>query len=102
MPPLSTQATIGSNCYDCGHGRGAGFAGGLRGLTRRTVRAEIANKATELFLQKGVDETTIEQIAAAVGTSGGNVFRDFPPKADQVLAGILEQGFDVACTPPDR
>jgi AcrR family transcriptional regulator len=70
--------------------------GGLRELTRRTVRAEIASKATELFLQQGFDETTIEQIAAAVGTSGRNVFRYFPTKEDMVLAGMLEQGYDVA------
>lgn len=70
--------------------------GGLRELTRRTVRAEIARKATELFLQQGFDETTIEEIAAAVGTSGRNVFRYFPTKEDMVLAGMLEQGDDVA------
>jgi AcrR family transcriptional regulator len=70
--------------------------GGLRELTRRTVRAEIANKATELFLQHGFDETTIAQIAAAVGTSGRNVFRYFPTKEDMVLADMLEQGYDVA------
>jgi AcrR family transcriptional regulator len=70
--------------------------GGLRELTRRTVRAEIANRATALFLQQGFDETTIEQIAAAVGTSGRNVFRYFPTKDDMVLADMLEQGYDVA------
>jgi AcrR family transcriptional regulator len=70
--------------------------GGLRELTRRAVRAEIAHKATELFLQQGFDQTTIEQIAAAVGTSGRNVFRYFATKEDMVLAGMLEQGYDVA------
>ena len=70
--------------------------GGLRELTRRTVRAEIARKATELFLQQGFDETTVEEIAAAVGTSGRNVFRYFPTKEDMVLAGMLEQGDGVA------
>ena len=66
--------------------------GGLLELTRRAVRAEIAHKATELFLQQGFDQTTIEQIAAAVGTSGRNVFRYFATKEDMVLAGMLEQG----------
>src|SRR5260370_6195713 len=70
--------------------------GGLREVTRRAARAEIARKATDLFLEQGFDETTIEQIAAAVGTSGRNVFRYFPTKDDMVLADMLEQGYDVA------
>src|SRR5258707_12471574 len=70
--------------------------GGLREVTRRAARAEIARKATDLFLERGFDETTIEQIAAAVGTSGRNVSRYFPTKEDMVLGGMLEQGYGVA------
>ncbi len=70
--------------------------GGLREVTRRAARAEIARKATDLFLEQGFDETTIEQIAAAVGTSGRNVSRYFPTKEDMVLGGMLEQGYGVA------
>jgi AcrR family transcriptional regulator len=70
--------------------------GGLREVTRRAARAEIARKATDLFLKQGFDETTIEQIAAAVGTSGRNVSRYFPTKEDMVLGDMLEQGYGVA------
>jgi AcrR family transcriptional regulator len=70
--------------------------GGLREVTRRAARAEIARKATDLFLEQGFDETTIEQIAAAVGTSGRNVSRYFPTKEDMVLGDMLEQGYGVA------
>jgi AcrR family transcriptional regulator len=73
-----------------------GSRGGLREVTRRAARAEIAHKATELFLEQGFEETTIEQIAAAVGTSGRNVFRYFPTKEDMVLGAMLDTGHDVA------
>jgi AcrR family transcriptional regulator len=66
--------------------------GGLREVTRRAIRAEIARKATDLFLEQGFDETTIDQIAAAVGTSVRSVFRYFPTKEDMVLGDMLEQG----------
>src|SRR5258708_5511771 len=69
--------------------------GGLREVTRRAAQAEIARKATDLFLEQGFDETTIEQIAAAVGTSGRNVSRYFPTKEDMVLGDMLEQGCGV-------
>jgi AcrR family transcriptional regulator len=74
----------------------AGSQGGLRELTRRAVRVEIAEKAMELFLEQGFEETTIEQIAAAVGTSGRNVFRYFASKEEMVLGEMLERGNAVA------
>jgi len=74
----------------------AGVQGGLRELTRRAVRVEIAEKAMELFLEQGFEETTIEQIAAAVGTSGRNVFRYFASKEEMVLGEMLERGNAVA------
>jgi AcrR family transcriptional regulator len=67
-------------------------SGGLREVTRQAIRAEIARKATDLFLEQGFDETTIDQIATAVGTSVRSVYRYFPTKEDMVLGDMLEQG----------
>ncbi|MDT7674541.1 MAG: hypothetical protein QOD82_2443, partial [Pseudonocardiales bacterium] len=54
--------------------------GGLREVTRRAVQAEIASTAMELFVRQGLNETTIDQVAASVGLSGRSVFRYFATK----------------------
>ncbi|MDT5359552.1 MAG: hypothetical protein QOC69_1314, partial [Mycobacterium sp.] len=36
---------------------------GLRDMTRRSVQAQIAERAKELFIEQGFEETTLEQIA---------------------------------------
>jgi AcrR family transcriptional regulator len=70
--------------------------GGLREVTRRAVQAEIASTAMELFLRQGFNETTIDQVAAAVGMSGRSVFRYFATKEDMVLGDMLPVGHDLA------
>jgi AcrR family transcriptional regulator len=70
--------------------------GGLRELTRRAVQAEIASTAMELFLEQGFEETTVDQIAAAVGMSGRSVFRYFATKEDMVLGEMRAIGDDLA------
>ncbi|SNT27246.1 DNA-binding transcriptional regulator, AcrR family [Asanoa hainanensis] len=62
---------------------------GLRELTRRAVRTQIAETAMELFVAKGYEETTVDEIAAAVGISGRSVFRYFPTKED-IVVGLLD------------
>ncbi|MEU5382052.1 helix-turn-helix domain-containing protein [Streptomyces sp. NPDC005968] len=71
-------------------------AGGVRGIARRAVRAEIAAKAMELFLDQGYEETTVNQIAAAVGMSGRSLFRYFESKEDLVIGELIELGSEVA------
>jgi AcrR family transcriptional regulator len=68
----------------------------MRALTRRTVRARIATEAMALFVRQGFDETTLDQIAAAVGISGRSVSRYFPTKEDMVVGNLLEVGEQVA------
>jgi AcrR family transcriptional regulator len=68
----------------------------MRALTRRTVRARIAAEAMALFIRQGFDETTLDQIAAAVGISGRSVSRYFPTKEDMVVGNLLEVGEQVA------
>jgi len=69
---------------------------GLREATRRAVRAEISNAAMALFMEHGFEETTVEQVAAAVGMSGRSVFRYFATKEDIVVGAIEQVGHDLA------
>jgi mycofactocin system transcriptional regulator len=52
------------------------------GRPAATSPRELAAAAQRLFLEKGFDETNIEDIAAAVGVSRRTFFRYFPTKAD--------------------
>lgn len=69
---------------------------GLREATRRAVRAEIADTAMTLFMERGFEETTVEQIANAVGMSGRSVFRYFDTKEDMVVGSMEQLGHDLA------
>ncbi|OZM81284.1 TetR family transcriptional regulator [Pseudonocardia sp. MH-G8] len=51
------------------------------------MRAEIADAAVALFAERGFDETTVEDIARAVGMTKRSFFRYFPTKEDAVFAG---------------
>ncbi|MFI5952168.1 TetR family transcriptional regulator [Cryptosporangium sp. NPDC051539] len=58
---------------------------GLRERTRLAVRREIAVTAEALFVERGFEATTIDDIAAAVGMSQRSVFRYFASKEAIVL-----------------
>jgi mycofactocin system transcriptional regulator len=49
-----------------------------------TTHDEIASVALELFERRGFDETTVDQIATAVGVGRRTLFRYFPSKNDIV------------------
>lgn len=68
---------------------------GLRGRTRRAVQAEIGAAAMRLFLERGFDATTMEQIADEVGVSRRSLFRYFGTKEDIVLGHLVEAGMAV-------
>jgi AcrR family transcriptional regulator len=70
--------------------------GGVREVARRAVRSEIASTAMALFVEQGFEETTVEQIAAAVGMSSRSVFRYFPTKEDMVVGDMMHIGDDLA------
>ena len=55
---------------------------GLRDRKRRQTRAAIAQAAMGLFVQRGFDQVSVAQIAAAAGVSQKTVYNYFPAKAD--------------------
>ena len=54
------------------------------------TRAHIAAVATELFLERGFDDVTIAQVAAAAGVSKVTVFSHFDRKEDLLLDRLPE------------
>ncbi|MGW0665002.1 TetR/AcrR family transcriptional regulator [Streptodolium elevatio] len=64
----------------------------LRELSRQAVRVRIAEAAEDLFLAKGFNETTVDEIATAVGMSQRSFFRYFASKEDVVLEKFDRQG----------
>jgi AcrR family transcriptional regulator len=61
------------------------IAQGLRERKKQKTREAIQREATRLFQKQGYEETTIEQIAAAVDISPSTFFNYFPSKEDVVL-----------------
>lgn len=58
---------------------------GLRELTRASVRDQVAERALQLFDEKGFDATTVDDIALSIGMSARTFFRYFPAKEDVVV-----------------
>jgi len=61
------------------------IAQSLRERKKQKTREAIQREATRLFQKQGYEETTIEQIAAAVEISPSTFFNYFPSKEDVVL-----------------
>ncbi|NUW46027.1 TetR family transcriptional regulator [Nonomuraea rhodomycinica] len=60
--------------------------------TRQAVHAEVARTAMSLFLERGFEATTIDDIAAAAGISRRSFFRYFGTKEDIVLGDLAARG----------
>ncbi|MBV1838104.1 TetR family transcriptional regulator [Acetobacter estunensis] len=57
-----------------------------REAKREQTRKALIEAAMRLLSEKGFDETTVDEIAAAAGISRRTLFRHFPTKADLVTA----------------
>ena len=55
---------------------------GLRERKKRATRRAISDAATELFMAKGFDNTSIAEVADVVGVSPQTVLNYFPAKTD--------------------
>ncbi len=55
-----------------------------RGRRPSTTRREVARVALDLFSRRGYDETTVDEVAAAVGVSRRTFFRYYDSKRDVV------------------
>lgn len=68
----------------------------LQEIQRRAVREDIEGTALRLFLERGYDATTVDDLAVAVGTSRRTVFRYFATKEDLILASMRDKGRELA------
>lgn len=73
-----------------------GAGGSLREVSRRAVQSRIALAAEELFVAKGFEETTVDEIAAAVGMSQRSFFRYFASKDEVVLDSLERLGEELS------
>jgi AcrR family transcriptional regulator len=64
----------------------------LRDRQRAQVRADIRRAAFRLFIERGYEAVTTEEIAAAAGVSPRTFFRHVPTKEELLLAPVRHGG----------
>ena len=65
-----------------------GTLGGKRDLNRRKRVLDLVDAGLSLFLERGIETVTIDQVARAAGMAKGNFYRYFQNTADLVEATI--------------
>ena len=76
----------------------------LQSRKKQFVRDAIFDAAIELFVARGFDETTVEEVAQAAGVSRASYFRYFSSKDDLLAQNVLKYGLALreairACPP---
>ena len=66
--------------------------GSLRDRQRAQIRADISRAAFRLFIERGYDAATTEEIATAAGVSPRTLFRHVPTKEELLLAPVRHGG----------
>lgn len=74
----------------------------LRRKSRENLRAEIAEVAFKVFAERGFDQVTATEVAAAAGISRASFFRYFESKEDAVFVAQEEMGANVAAALRER
>ncbi|MCV7380322.1 TetR family transcriptional regulator [Mycobacterium alsense] len=74
----------------------------LRDRQRAQVRADIRRAAFRLFIERGYDAVTTEEIAAAAGVSARTLFRHVPAKEELLLAPVRYGGAAIVSLLEDR
>lgn len=69
-----------------------GAAGGKRDLNRRKRVQDLVDAGLTLFLARGIEAVTIDEVAREAGMAKGNFYRYFRDKADLVEAVIEPVG----------
>jgi AcrR family transcriptional regulator len=64
----------------------------LRDRQRAQIRADIRRAAFRLFVERGYDAVTTEEIATAAGVSPRTLFRHVPTKEELLLAPVRHGG----------
>lgn len=66
--------------------------GGVRARARQAMRAEVAVVVQDLVLERGYEETTVDDICAAAEISRSTFFRYFPTKEDALFGETAGAG----------
>jgi AcrR family transcriptional regulator len=66
--------------------------GSLRDRQRAQIRTDISRAAFRLFVERGYEAVTTEEIAAAAGVSPRTLFRHVPTKEELLLAPVRHGG----------
>jgi AcrR family transcriptional regulator len=66
--------------------------GGVRARARQAMRAEVARLVQDLVLERGYEETTVDDICAAAEISRSTFFRYFPTKEDALFGETVDAG----------
>jgi AcrR family transcriptional regulator len=74
----------------------------LRDRQRAQIRADIRRAAFRLFIERGYDAVTTEEIASAAGVSPRTFFRHVPTKEELLLAPVRYGGAAIVSLLEDR